>query len=182
MPRCRSWWILSRHGRLPTKDLPFHTHVIILFTEYRSTFSLLEGRRREKTKKRKKRRTLGLVTCVLVFYTCIHTYAYALSIEPKGRVDVSTKASRFSRLICCYSCLRRADRSIPSAYDLQTFIMFFCNTSTNATRIAAFARHLVCSLQSCRDLYFVAFPIQLTVCISRGNSEGELGSCYCACG
>ena len=55
VPRCRSWWILSRHGRLPTKDLPFHTHVIILFTEYRSTFSLLEGRRRERRRRKERK-------------------------------------------------------------------------------------------------------------------------------
>lgn len=152
--RSRSWWILSRHGRLPTKDLPFHTHVIILFTEYRSTFSVSSGRsEREDRREERKKRTAGLVTCVLVFYTCIHTHAYALWIEPKGRVDVSTKASRFSRLICCYSCLRRADRPVPSAYDPQTFIMFFCNTSTNATGIAAFTRHPVCSAAAERSVF-----------------------------
>lgn len=34
-PASRSWKILSGHGRLPTKDPAFHTHVIILFTQYR---------------------------------------------------------------------------------------------------------------------------------------------------
>lgn len=88
----RSWWILSRHGRLPTKDLPFHTHVIILFTEY--PFHLLprsnkqrNERRRGRRDGRKKKDTFSLslslfrVTkaCVLVFYVvCTYIYAHAL--------------------------------------------------------------------------------------------------------
>lgn len=36
-PASRSWKILSGHGRLPTKDPAFRTHVIILFTQYRSS-------------------------------------------------------------------------------------------------------------------------------------------------
>lgn len=112
--------------------------------------------------------------CMLVFYTCIHTYAYALWIEPKGRVDVSTKASRFSCLICCYSCLRRTDQPIRSVYDPQTFIMFFCNTSTNATRIAAFARHPVCSPVVQRSVFHrVHHPV--TVFINRGNTRADYG-------
>lgn len=79
-------------------------------------------------------------------------------------MDVSTKASRFSRLICCYSCLRREDRPIP--LDPQTFIMFFCNTSTNATGIAAFTRH---PARSSGDLYFAY--IVLCVFINRRKKK-----------
>ena len=92
-------------------------------------------------------------------------------------MDVSTKASRFSRLICCYSCLRREDRPIP--LDPQTFIMFFCNTSTNATGIAAFTRH---PARSSRDLYFACIrPVCTPVFINRGKKKGWITEgCRCA--
>ena len=84
---------------------------------------------------------------------------------------------RFSRLICCYSCLRREDRPIP--LDPQTFIMFFCNTSTNATGIAAFTRH---PARSSRDLYFACIrPVCTPVFINRGKKKGWITEgCRCA--
>lgn len=136
-----------------------------------------------------KRRTLSLSlylsritkACVLVFYvlcTCIYAHALWRSRELEGRVDVSTKASRFSRLICCYSCLRREDRPIP--LDPQTFIMFFCNTSTNATGIAAFTRH---PARSSGDLYFA----YIVLCVRpylliEGRKRDGLEGCRCARG
>ena len=178
----------------PQRICPFIRTLLYSLQNIRSTFSLVRtsrGTREEEVEEMEgKRRILSLSlslsffwitkACVLVFCvvcTCIYAHALWRSRELEGRVDVSTKASRFSRLICCYSCLRREDRPIP--LDPQTFIMFFCNTSTNATGIAAFTRH---PARSSRDLYFACIrPVCTPVFINRGKKKGWITEgCRCA--
>lgn len=110
-PASKSWKILSGHGRLPTKDRAFHTHVIILFTQYRSSSPPPSPRKKYAL-------PIHLGTVYPTPTHCNRDHGQETSAEP-------TKASRLSRLICCCSCLRRGSshssvRKIP-----QTFIIFF---------------------------------------------------------
>lgn len=118
-PTNRSWKILSGHGRLPTKDPAFHTHVIILFTQYRSSSPPPSPRQKYALPI-----YLGTVYPTPTYCSRNHRQRET-SAEP-------TKASRLSRLICCCSCLRRGSSHSSVRRIPQTFIIFFLLLLRNA--------------------------------------------------